>query len=133
MVNSAEQSLNIFVSYKSKDQAIAERFKTLLYGVLIPDKRELLDVFISNGIPKGEDWEKSIHEALRKCDCFILLYTDPMLEWSWCLYESGFYTGKRLDDGKLNRKYIIFHSPDTERLSGNFSVSSPQAHAASLR
>ena len=114
MSNNAKPILNIFVSYKSSDKHIAEKFENLLHNVLTPDEKNRLDVFTSSGIPKGEDWHEGIHEALRKCDCFILLYTDPMLEWTWCLYESGFYIGKRLDDGKPNRKLIVLHDPDTE-------------------
>jgi hypothetical protein len=115
MSNNSKPILNIFISYKSsRDKRIAEKFRNLLHDILTPDEKNRLDVFISSGIPKGEDWHEEIHEALRKCDCFILLYTDPTLEWTWCLYESGFYIGKRLDDGKPNRKLIVLHSPDTE-------------------
>jgi hypothetical protein len=65
MSNNSKPILNIFVSYKSsRDKRIAEKFRNLLHDVLTPDEKNRLDVFISSGIPKGEDWHEEIHEAL---------------------------------------------------------------------
>jgi TIR domain len=104
--------LNLFVSFKSKDQAVANQFKELLERLVPAPRRSQLSVFVSSGIPAGDDWVRHVHEALRTCDCFILLYTDPQMEWTWCLYESGFYVGNRLEREMPNRKLVVLHSPD---------------------
>jgi hypothetical protein len=52
-----------------------------------------------------------IDRALQEAKCFILLYGDPQLDWSWCFYEAGAFAkvGK-----KPGRPVFCLHPADVE-------------------
>jgi hypothetical protein len=79
----------IFVSHKRKDRVAAEKIRSALslYG------GTNLEVFVSERIEAGVDWNKQILGNLQKADWLLLLYTDPSEEWDWCLFEAGFFAG----------------------------------------
>jgi TIR domain len=51
-------------------------------------------VFQSEDIDKGMEWTKTIDSELDKAKCFVLLYTNPELDWSLCFYEAGRFSRK---------------------------------------
>ena len=51
-------------------------------------------VFQSEDIDKGVKWREEIDKALDNAKCFVLLYTNPELDWSWCFYEAGRFSRK---------------------------------------
>jgi hypothetical protein len=51
-------------------------------------------IFRSEDIDKGQNWRDEIHRQLANAKCFILLYTNPELDWSWCFYEAGGFINK---------------------------------------
>jgi len=104
-VNPALNKLKIFFSHKAKDTTIAQNIK---------DELEFagagrLEIFLSQSINFGEDWLSTIKEELHSSDWLIPLYTDPSDNWEWCLYESGYFDGKK-DEGPDNNRLICLHS-----------------------
>lgn len=83
--------LHIFVSHKVIDKEVAEKIKSRLIQYGSPQRME---IFLSEEIPIGEKWNEKVHIALKRADWLIFIYTDPSLEWDWCLYETGFFAGK---------------------------------------
>jgi len=90
-----------FLSHKVTDGDLAVKCQKAL--------RDLLNikVFMSEDIPKGTNWREDIHSAINKADCFILLFTDPIEDWSWCLYEAGLY-GRSSPQANGSRRRPIY-------------------------
>jgi TIR domain len=65
-------------------------------------------IFRSEDIDKGQNWRDEIHRQLANAKCFILLYTNPELDWSWCFYEAGGFINK----GRKPRPVYCVH-PET--------------------
>src|SRR5215469_2816785 len=83
-INSKCSMTTVFLSHKSQDASAAEALKDSLSVMFGIDK-----IFLAEEIDKGDDWRKAIDQALVEAKCFLLLYTDPQLDWSWCFYEAG--------------------------------------------
>jgi hypothetical protein len=95
----------VFISHKVKDRAAAEDIKSAL------DHRAAgnFEIFISERIEAGEEWNKAILDNLEKADWLLLLYTDPSEEWDWCLFEAGFFAHRAKDvEGRL----VCLHKQD---------------------
>ena len=73
-----------FLSHKSIDAKVAEGIAQAL-SLIIPTDQ----IFLSEEIRKGEDYRQAITQALAQAEFFILLYSDPHKDWSWCFYEAG--------------------------------------------
>jgi hypothetical protein len=73
-----------FLSHKSIDAKAAAGIAEAL-SLIIPTDQ----IFLSEEIRKGEDYRQAITEALGQAEFFILLYSDPHKDWSWCFYEAG--------------------------------------------
>jgi hypothetical protein len=78
--------IKVFISHKSTNRAAAEALVNALSIVLARD-----DIFLAEEITKANPWREEIERALGEALCFILLYTDPGLDWSWCFYETGYF------------------------------------------
>ncbi len=96
--------LHIFISHKLKDKKLAETIKKKL-GVLGGVQ---LEMFLSENIAFGYNWDDEVHAALERSDWLFLLYTDPSAEWDWCLYETGYFSAG-IKAGK--HAPICLHSP----------------------
>jgi hypothetical protein len=107
----AMPKFSIFLSHRSKDASAAIQLRCILEDL---DRSGALRVVVSESIPKGDDWRKSIQDTLAGADRFLLLYTDPSQKWDWCLYESGFFSGARLTCAKTGAKFITLHGVDVE-------------------
>jgi TIR domain len=62
-------------------------------------------IFRSEGIREGHNWRDEIQRQLANAKCFILLYTNPELDWSWCFYEAGEFISK----GRKPRPVYCLH------------------------
>jgi hypothetical protein len=78
------------VHHKSQHASAAEALRDALSIVYGKDK-----IFLAEEINRGNDWRASIDQALDEAKCFLLLYTDPQLDWSWCFYEAGAFAKMR--------------------------------------
>jgi TIR domain len=103
-------SVEIFVSHKSRDEKLAGDIVTALKGYM-----DEVNFYLSENIKKGKDLQSDIHSTLRRCKLFILLYTDPLQDWSWCLYEAGLFCAAQdsLQSGDRNERWLYcIHFPD---------------------
>jgi hypothetical protein len=96
----------IFLSHKSQDKILARG----LQKILEEPCGNSLDVYLMAEIPAGSNWLDSIKNALASSHMLLLLFTDETLEWDWCLYEAGLFTG--LSDAQFH-KVICIHDPQT--------------------
>lgn len=86
----------IFISHKTHDDQFAKHVKTVLESFRFPERK--LEVFVASHADNvGIDWRANIKAHLRRARCFILLYTDPQEDWSWCHWEAGFFEAARMD------------------------------------
>ena len=69
---------NVFLSHKQACGDLAEALMVALNKV-VPDVR----IFHAEDIEKSDDYRVTINSALKDAKCFVLLYTDPALDWSW--------------------------------------------------
>jgi hypothetical protein len=67
-------------------------------------------VFQSEDIDKGAEWRQAINKELDKAKCFVLLYTSPEEDWSWCFYEAGRFSRK----GRKPRPVCCLHPKTIE-------------------
>lgn len=104
------EKVNIFISHKSEDSTMAIQIKEILEG-FDDDKNPIMEFFLSEQIPGGLNWYEWIRSKLKKSNLLILLFTDPALDWDWCLYEAGLFD--RMDDISYHR-IICLHNPETE-------------------
>ena len=80
-----------FLSHKSHHASAAHALSNALSIVLATN-----EIFMAEEIDRGDDWRTSIDRALDEAKCFLLLYTDPKLDWSWCFYEAGAFAKMRV-------------------------------------
>jgi hypothetical protein len=96
----------VFLSHKSEHASAAEDLRDALSIVFGRD-----EIFLAEEINKGDDWRAEIDRALSEAKCFILLYTDPQLDWSWCFYEAGAFA--KMGD-KPGRTVFCLHPNDVK-------------------
>lgn len=87
--NAVERKL--FISHKAKDERAALCFERMLKKKC----GNTLNILLSEKIKPGVLWHPKILQDLSEADTLILLYTDPSDEWDWCLFEAGFFAGKK--------------------------------------
>jgi TIR domain len=90
----------VFLSHKSQHASAANDLVDALSIVFGSD-----EVFLAEDIKKGDEWRADIDRALAEAKCFILLYSDPRLDWSWCFYEAGAFA-------KMGRPIFCLHPVD---------------------
>jgi TIR domain len=91
---------NVFLSHK-KDFAAQAQVLALALRKITPG----VAIFRSEDIEKGRDWRDAVNRALEEAKCFILLYMDPTLDWSWCFYEAGAF----VSNGRKPRPVFCLH------------------------
>jgi hypothetical protein len=96
--------MTVFLSHKSHHASAAEALRDALSIVFGRD-----EIFLAEEIEKGDNWRGSIDKALGEAKCFVLLYTDPQLDWSWCFYEAGAFAKM---GGKPERPVFCLHPAD---------------------
>jgi TIR domain len=90
----------VFLSHKQdytkQAQALCRALRKIVPGAAI---------FRSEDIDKGADFRAAINRELAEAKCFVLLYTDPEIDWSWCFYEAGVFMCK----GRKRRPVFCLH------------------------
>ena len=100
-------SIRVFLSHKKKDFKAANRVRE----VLRTHSAGRIDVFMSENITKGDDWQGKIEDALYELDWFILLYSGVDDDWAWCHHEAGIFRGMAYP--KPDR-LVVFYPPNVE-------------------
>jgi hypothetical protein len=98
--------INIFFSYKFKDEAVASAVVKQIRGI----SGEKLSITYAKEFETGKDYRDKILRATRNANWFILLLPDPTDDWDWCLYESGLFRAKKLPGDRL----ICIHYKDNK-------------------
>jgi TIR domain len=95
----------VFLSHKDEHATAAEALADVLSLLVRRD-----EIFLSKEIDKGGDWRREIDQALEHAKCFILLYKDPKLDWAWCFYEAGRFTGTGGPENRDTHPIYCVHS-----------------------
>lgn len=96
-MTSKSPMVRLFLSHKSEHAREAVEVKRSLEA-LAPSR---LRVFVAGtDISPGLDWRNAIRDELRGANLLLLMFTEPTLNWDWCLYEVGLYTQLKNDDVK---------------------------------
>jgi small GTP-binding protein len=72
----ASSPLKIFISYSHKDEAFKDELVTMLAGL---QRRGVVDAWQDRRIEAGDEWNKSIRDAMRDCDLALLLVSADYL------------------------------------------------------
>ena len=120
--------IEVFLSHKAKDGALAKHIRDVL-APLLPD----LGIFLSEEIDKSKDFRDEILKKLAKARFFILLYTDPSEDWSWCFFEAGAFHSARPEKGARKRQIYCLHTKDSLPPGAEIVVEGYQAKDGSNR
>jgi hypothetical protein len=101
-------SLEVFLSHKAKDGPLAKQVQQALCSVF-PN----IEIFLSEEIPKSDDFRENIWATLEKARFFILLYTDPSDDWSWCFFEVGAYRSVWRGESRNRHPIYCLHSRES--------------------
>jgi hypothetical protein len=103
--HAGHSNYTVFLSHKIKDKHVARSIKELL-----TNHTANVDYFVSEDIEKGEHWRSVITEQLNNSRFLVLVFTDPDEDWSWSLYETGFFDAlARADETQTRRIYCLHH------------------------
>ncbi len=114
----------VFLSHKQHFANEAEQLDALL-SKAVPGA----NVFRSEDIDKGKEWRTAIDEELDDAKCFVLLYTSPEQDWSWCFYEAGRFSRK----GRRPRPVGCLHPEAIELPSPLANLQGIKARSADIR
>lgn len=104
----ADQSINVFFSYKSTDERAARSIVEVLRENAAGKLRITYQADFTKEIA-GRCWREVIRDTVQKSNWFILLLPDPSEELDWCLFETGLFEAQRTEADRL----ICLHHPDT--------------------
>lgn len=76
----ATSSLKIFISYSHKDETFKDELVTMLAGLR---RRGIVDAWEDRRIESGDEWNKSIQDAMNNCDLALLLVSADYLASSF--------------------------------------------------
>jgi TIR domain len=99
--------IRVFLSHKKKDFRAANQIR----DVLRLNSAGRIDVFMSENITKGDDWQGKIEQALYEADWFVLLFSGVGDDWSWCHHEAGIFRGMVYPDSE---RLVVLYPPNVE-------------------
>lgn len=70
----------IFISHRSEYADLVKALK----AVIQETAQGQINVFISEDIPKGDDWRAELEKSLQEAENLFLIYGAPYEDWSWC-------------------------------------------------
>ena len=95
-----QQVINVFFSYKTKDEAAATAIVDLL-NMHAAGKLNITYQARFTGEIAGQNWREKIRNAVRNANWFILLMPDPSDELDWPLFEAGIFEGQLTSADRL--------------------------------
>lgn len=110
----------IFISHRSEYTDLVRDLKAVIQDTA----QGQVNVFISDDIPKGNDWRGQLEDSLRKAQHLFLIYGAPYEDWSWCFYETGFFAGQPRPEGYARKVYCIMRK--------EIPVPSPLSHLQAI-
>jgi len=124
----SKMKIQAFLSHKAKDGVLAKHIQDALAPIL-PD----LDIFLSEKIDKSKDFRDEIWKKLAKAKFFILLYTDPSEDWSWCFFEAGAFLSSRPQKTPRQHQIYCLHTKDSLPPGPLANLQTIQAKAADIK
>lgn len=103
----ARRSVVAFLSHKHRDYEAAKKIR----DVLRVHSAGRIEVFMSEQIPKGDDWQEKIEAALYDSDWFLLLFSGVDDDWSWCHQETGIFRGMTYPK---RQRLVVLYPPNVE-------------------
>ena len=101
-------------SSSARSTATANRPRIEAIATAIRDLSPNVEVFNpSADIRHGQAWRPQLYDALRASDMLLLVYTDPLDDWSWCTYEAGLFASLEGDPTDAEPT-VCLHHPDAE-------------------
>lgn len=79
-----KRALRIFLSYAAADKAEARK---LLHSLL--SQRPDLQIFTTETLSAGEDWESRLKQEISQCDIFVVVITRHSVDSAWVLQQLG--------------------------------------------
>jgi hypothetical protein len=96
---------SVFISHRAEYGRVARSLKKAIEAT----SQGMLEVFISEDIPRGNEWRASIEKHLREAESLFLLYGAAYEDWSWCFYETGYFAAV---EPKGDRRIYCLTRPD---------------------
>lgn len=85
-------TLHVFVSHRTPDSPIADELRNTLELWGIPERCIFRSTHPSTSLESGEKIKDGLMDKLKDTDLFILIYTSPDQDWSYCMWELGVAT-----------------------------------------
>ncbi len=102
------QRTRVFLSYRSTDEKIARAVKQELESL---DDR--IDVFAAyDDLRRGGRWKQQLMEELKAASWFILIYTDPEMDWQWPIYEATTFEALHAGQSGGDQRLCCLHDTD---------------------
>lgn len=126
--------ISIFISHRTADRDIADKVRECLEGFGVPESQIFQSTSAKSGIPDGDNIKETLRQRIRKTDVFILIYTTPDQDWSYCMWELGIATASDTRPTRVvcfscaseppklmvDSKVIKINSSDVERFVRDF-------------
>jgi TIR domain len=96
----------VFISHRSEYGRVARALK----HVFETASQGQIDVFISEDIPRGNEWRPAVEKHLRDGQSLFLIYGASYEDWSWCFYEAGYFAA--INPPPSNRQIYCLIRPD---------------------
>lgn len=93
----------IFISHRSEYADLVKALK----AVIQETAQGQISVFISEDIPKGDDWRAELKKSLQGAENLFLIYGAPYEDWSWCFYETGYFGAQPPCEGRERRIFCV--------------------------
>src|SRR5215468_8270127 len=139
-------AVSMFISHRAEYGRVARELKETIQNT----SQGQIEVFISEDIPRGEQWRRSIEQHLRSAETLILIYGAPYEDWAWCFYEAGYFaavdpkaSARRIYcvmrpecavPGPLSELQMVANTEDLiEGLTGIYQANSIKFDAVALR
>jgi hypothetical protein len=113
-----QQVINVFFSYKTKDEAAATAIVDLM-NVHAAGKLNITYQARFTEEIAGQNWREKIRNAVRNANWFILLMPDPSDELDWPLFEAGIFEGQ-LTSG--DRSICLYRDKMPSQIEGYHGV-----------
>ena len=121
-------TVEAFLSHKAEDANLAKQIKATLCTVF-----PKVDIFLSEEISKSADFRDEIRTRLERSKLFILLYTDPSADWSWCFFEAGSYLNVRPKRSNKKRPIYCLHQKDVHPPSPLANLQTIQGESSDIQ
>src|SRR5689334_4593006 len=99
---------SVFISHRAEYARVARNLKKTIEATT----QGMLEVFISEDIPRGNDWRQAIETHLRESESLFLIYGAAYEDWSWCFYEAGYFAA--VDPKAPNRRIYCLTRPGVD-------------------